>query len=585
MPRASANHLIDLLDESKRNFGRREAAKLKTILERLRGHKINHVEPLIRFHETLLFLRAYPHNATVLRQVESILKTFGNRGAGLRDAEADLAPLGDPESSGIAGTTVTTNFSYAIVRWLVAKYPNQVVIDWEWFEDEDRFGATMPKLIPLLEEEAMVEAHPPYRAWVRAARGRRNELVWLIEQFEHRQLPAKAKAASYDALKLHLTWRFGLRASRTEMKLPVPVIFFHKQALLQRRDVSLNAELNSPPISVETLSPREGERVLDMARETSAVRYRELHGFTYGDSRRVLKAHLGRGIDIFVTGVPPADRLPLRAYHAAMILKNGVPIAYFEGLSLFERMESGFNLYYTFREGETAWIYARVLRLMRQLFGVTVFSIDPYQVGHENEEGIESGAFWFYRKLGFRPVRPALARLTVAEEEKIASRPGYRTSARTLRKLAAGHMLFELTLPRNLPAPANSGHRGWDRFEVRNLGLFVQRRMAADFAGDATRLRDESVKAVTRSLAISTRRMNEPELRALENLSLVLALIPDLAAWSPKDRQLAARIIGAKAAPDEARYLRLMQQHARLRWAMIGLGSESVRSTAFRRSF
>jgi len=33
------------------------------------------------------------------------------------------------------------------------------------------------------------------------------------------------------------------------------------------------------------------------------------------------------------------------------------------------------------------------LRLLRQFLGVTVFSIDPYQVGHENEEGIESGAF------------------------------------------------------------------------------------------------------------------------------------------------------------------------------------------------
>jgi hypothetical protein len=46
---------------------------------------------------------------------------------------------------------------------------------------------------------------------------------------------------------------------------------------------------------------------------------------------------------------------------------------------------------------------------MRQLLGVEVFSLDPYQIGHENEEGIESGAFWFYRKLGFRPVRPELA--------------------------------------------------------------------------------------------------------------------------------------------------------------------------------
>src|SRR5207302_7603552 len=117
--------------------------------------------------------------------------------------------------------------------------------------------------------------------------------------------------------------------------------------------------------------------------------------------------------------------------------KNGVPVAYFEGLSLFERMESGFNLYYTFRDGETAWLYARILRLMRQLLGVTVFSIDPYQSGHENEEGIESGAFWFYRKLGFRPVRPDVMKLTLAEERRIAVDPGWRNSACTLRRLAA----------------------------------------------------------------------------------------------------------------------------------------------------
>src|SRR5205823_13688917 len=161
-------------------------------------------------------------------------------------------------------------------------------------------------------------------------------------------------------------------------------------------------------------------------------------------ARRVLKAHLGRGVDIFVFGVRPEHRLPLRAYHAAIIFKNGVPVAYFEGLSIFERMESGFNLYYTFREGETAWLYARILRLMRQVLGVTVFSIEPYQIGHENEEGIESGAFWFYRKLGFRPVRPELMKLTLSEEQKIATKRDYRTSARTLRRLAAGHMLFEM---------------------------------------------------------------------------------------------------------------------------------------------
>src|SRR5260370_28305820 len=106
-------------------------------------------------------------------------------------------------------------------------------------------------------------------------------------------------------------------------------------------------------------------------------------------------------------------------------------------------MESGFNLYYTFRDGETAWLYARILRLMRQLLGVTVFSIDPYQVGHENEEGINSGAFWFYRKLGFRPVLPEMLKLTRSDETKLATHTPRRTSALMLRQLPAGTLLFD----------------------------------------------------------------------------------------------------------------------------------------------
>jgi hypothetical protein len=130
-------------------------------------------------------------------------------------------------------------------------------------------------------------------------------------------------------------------------------------------------------------------------------------------------------------------------------------------------MESGFNLYYTFRDGETAWLYARILNVMHHFAGVTSFAIDPYQVGYENEEGIESGAFWFYRKLGFRPTHADVLRLVEKEEEKIAARGSYRTSARTLRRLAQSPMIYELDETR-------AGD--WDRFQVRKLGFHLQRR-------------------------------------------------------------------------------------------------------------
>ncbi len=551
------------LEELKRPFGNGDA-KIQRALRVLSKSKLTDAESLIRFHESLLFLRAYPPSARALNQVEKILKSFGQRVSQLRETGEDLTPLDEVEVSGIARTIVTSNFSHQIVRWLVAKYPSQVSIDWDWFEEDDRFGATMPRFLPLLEEDAMVEAHVPYREWLRAAKGRRNDLGWIIERFESLKMSNKAKAELYDSLKLHVIWKFGVRASRTGMKLRARKIFFHRAPLIQRREVSLAEELTSPPIPIEKLSRAAGQKILDLARETSAVRYRELHGFTYGDSRRVLKATLGRGTEAFVLGVPPENRLPLRAYHAALILKNGVPVAYFEGLSIFERLESGFNLYYTFREGETAWLFGRILRLMRQLLGVTVFSIDPYQVGHENEEGIESGAFWFYRKLGFRPVRPELMKLALTEEQRIAASRGYRTPARTLRKLAAGHMLFEA-------APTTAIE--WDRFEVRNVGLAVQRRMALEFAGDAQKIRADSANFIKRVLDLDTLRWSEPELRIFQSFALVLAMIPGIARWNASEKQLAAGIILAKAGRDEALFLRLMQKHASMRTALIGFGA------------
>jgi hypothetical protein len=563
MPTNAAANLA-ALESLKRNFGSAEK-NIQRLLKTLAASKLTDADQLIGLHETLLFYRAYPPSARVLKQVEKILSGFAARVSELRAAEVDLSPLDDPEVSGIAGTSVTSNFSYAIVHWLTKKYPAQLSVDWDWFEEEDRFGATMPRFVPLLEDDAMVEAHVPYRAWLRAAVGRHREVSWLISQFESLRLADRRKAELYDALKLHVTWRFGVQVSRTAMKRRPREIFFHNEPLIARRDVSIAAELSSRvPIPTAKLSRAEGERVLDLFRETSGVRYRELHGFTYGDPQRVLKADIGRGTEAFVMGVPAENRLPLRAYHAALILKNGVPVSYFEGLSLCERMESGFNLYYTFREGETAWLYARILKLMRQLFGVTVFSIDPYQVGHENEEGIESGAFWFYRKLGFRPVTPELMKLTLSEEKKMAADRDYRSSPRVLRKLAAGPMLFEM-------AGSTSGH--WDRFAVRNVGLAVQRQMAREFDSDPRRARAESAQIVKRALKINPRRWRPPEIAALENLSLVLAMVPELGKWNETAKVLMTRIIRAKAGNDEALYLKLTQQHAAWRGVLKEFGS------------
>ena len=564
MPTKSIQRFLDQLDNAKRRFEKRDAQIVADALTSLQRQKFRDAESLLQFHELLLFVRAYPANARVLRLAEANLKTLSDRVAMLSAAEADLTALAHPEASGIAGTSVTDTFSYPIVRWLVQQQQRRVQLSWDWFEDENRLAQIWPRLMPLLEEDAAVEANVPYRDWLSLAKGGRKDLEWLVVRFESLQLSEKEKTELFDAQKLYVEWTPPYRATRTGMRLPVRTIFYQHEPLIQRREVSLRRELESLPPDPQKLSARQGAAILEMARETSTVRYRELYGFTHGNPRGVLRAELGRGVDLYVISLPPGRRLPLRAYHAAMIFKNGIPVGYFEGLSLFERMESGFNFYYSFREGETAWVYARTLSVFRRLLGVSAFSLDPYQIGHENEEGIASGAFWFYRKLGFRPTDPNIEKLTQDEEQKIAGRASYRTSARTLRRLAAGPMIWEL----------DDRRRGdWDRFQVRKIGFNVQREMAKRSAGDPERMRQDSLQKLTRWLGLSLKEWDEVELKALVELAVPLALIPDLDRWPGAEKKLLVQILDAKVKGDEARYLQLMQKHGCLRSAMIKLGN------------
>lgn len=562
----SLDHLLSQLEESKRQFDANNPARTEKLLALLGRRQFRDVDSLIRFHEALLFIRSHPQSEAAFRSAEELLSTFAGRVRELRSSGADLTPFDYIEYSGIAGTVISGAFSYAIVRWLVDRYPANVAADWNGYEKSERLGATLPRFLPLLYEESLVEANIPYFTWLHAAMSgqKRRDLEWLIRRFDRLEISEREKAELFDSLEIRTQWDLGdSRASRTRNKLRVRKVFYHTGPLIRRSEVSLDKEFQSPAIELKKLSSKQGKAMQDMLRDTTTVRYRELYGITHGDPDGVVRAEVGRGVEILLWGLPPERRLPLRAYHAGFTLKNGVPINYIEGITICERMEIGFNTFYTFREGESAWVYATVLGLLHQIVGVTCISIDPYQIGSGNDEAIESGAFWFYRKLGFRPTRPEVARLMAAQEKKIAEDPKYRTPARVLRRLSAGNIVYE--------APGSS--RGdWDRFAIRNLGLAVQRRMAKEFDGDPQRIRTVSADEVARALGMTPKSLNEPERRAFGDLALVLALIPDLAHWTEPEKRMVVQIIRAKMGADESRYARLLQSHAKLRAAIINLG-------------
>jgi hypothetical protein len=561
----SLDHLLSQLEESKRQFGGDHGARTERLLALLGQRRFRDVYHLIRFHETLLFIRSHPQSEAAFRTAEELLSTFAQRVDLLRKSRVDLTPMDYIEFSGIAGAVISGAFSYGIMRHLVKRYPTRVEVDWS-YQKHERLGATLPRFLPLLYEDSLVEANIPYLTWLHAAKGgrKRGDLEWLVRRFERLDISARQKSELFDSLELHIQWGLGnSRASRTLNKRRVRQVFYHTGPLIRRSEVSLDKEFQSPPIELKKLSPVQGEAMQYMLRDATTVRYRELYGITHGDPRSVVRADVGRGVEIFLWGLPPERRLPLRAYHAGFTLKNGVPINYIEGITICERMEIGFNTFYTFREGESAWVYATVLRLLHQMVGVTCISIDPYQIGFHNDEAIDSGAFWFYRKLGFRPTRPELASQMEAQEKRIATDPKYRTASRVLRRLSAGNMVYE--------APGSSPG-DWDRFSIRNLGLAVQRRMAREFEGDAEKIRSVSIYEAALALRMTPRKLNERERHAFDDLALVLALIPDLAQWSEAEKRKVVQIVRAKAGSDESHYAHLLKNHAKLRAAIIRLG-------------
>jgi len=545
-------NLLDRLDEWKRRFGPPENGQLERLLAAAAKYRVRDAAGLIRLHETLLFLRAYPRTPEVARLADAILFAFADRVDRLRKAGVDLEPFAEPAVSGIAGTELTAVFSYEVARSLVERHGRAIRLAWDAHDESWRVGPGSPQFAPLVAEEWPVEAHVPFERWLAAARPRtQSELPWLLSRVG--ALTPDRAPERYNAMGLPLTFAVGSRVSRSRQRAPARTLFYHTEPLVARRDVSLARELAAPPLRVERLVPAAARKMIELIVDTSAMRFRELYGFSHPDEASVFRADAGRGVEIVFFGVPPRWRLPLRAYHAGMFFKNGVPAGYVETLSLFDRAEVGFNLYYTFREGESAWLYARLLHLFHQVLGVNCFSVDPYQIGDENPEAIDSGAFWFYRKLGFRPVDPQLAALALREEERIDRTPGYRSSRRTLQRLARGCVLHE-------GPGAEAGQ--WDSFSIRNVGIEATRALAARFDSDTERMRDAASRFAARQFGVES----------TGGLALVLSVIPGAANWSSAEKKGMVDILRAKERGSEARYLRLMQRHGRLRAALLKLG-------------
>lgn len=153
-----------------------------------------------------------------------------------------------------------------------------------------------------------------------------------------------------------------------------------------------------------------------------------------------------------------------------------MPIGYVQADIVGRSAALSFNTFETFRGGEAAYTFARWLAVLKAVFGTTSFSIEPYQLGLHNDEALESGAWWFYAKLGFAPRDAATLHRASAEQARLARRKGLRSRRTTLQALAATHLFFDLDAAQPVP-----------RIPLGELGLAAAAALSAQSGCDRER--------------------------------------------------------------------------------------------------
>lgn len=552
----AARRALGRLERLRFTFGRAAAAERTALLSVLERATLASARDVERLHEALCFAWAYPDEADVLARVERMLAAFARR----RDARRFRERLAD---SGIQGAAITFGFFAPTARRLAARWSDRLSVDWGTFEHGDALESLLPLLAHGGELPGLDERDLGARGWIDRMRGRTGDAAFIVRRLTRRFRDDFVFEQLYDGLDVPVRLAPGPDTpSRTRDRWPARRVAFQRRPFARERP-DLRREALRPPLSVRPLSPSDGRRLLDLATAAMVTRRRDLDVFAWGNPRDVRMVDCGDGLQFACVGALPERRLLLESVYGYLTLKNGVPIGYVLSSALFGSAELAYNVFETFRGAEAAAIYGRVLGVTRALFGTDHFTIFPYQLGDGNDEALDSGAWWFYQKLGFRPRARRAVAVMRRELARMRRDPAHRSSRATLAALARDNLYFALGRERDDVIGV---------LELPEIGLAVTDLVARRFGDDRERARAELTREAAAALGVrGLGRWARAEREAFERWAPIVVLIPGVARWSAAERLAAAQTIRAKGGRRESDFVRRIDGHARLRRALAAL--------------
>ena len=465
--------------------------------------------------------------------------------------DAHHAAVAELTANGVEDEPVYYRFSFDVARWLARTAPGAVSIDWSEIDDTEALDNLLRQVLLPAEDEYFDSGYVGTREWMDIARAGcgGTDFDWLMAQLGDRRYESFYREL-YDLADLPLAWKPGdSHLSRSRNTFRARELALRADGM-RGRPGHVKSEIAKPVENIVRLSGKRGAEMLDVAVASLAARHRETYHFNFANPDEIYLADVGRGVQVAVFGLLPGHRFPLECTMGYLVLSNGVPIGYGGSSVLFKQVNTGVNIFDEYRGSEAAFLWVQVMRVYHSLVGCTRFIANPYQLGSGNNEALRSGAFWFYYRLGYRPVDTEIRQLALAEQAKIKRKPGYRSGLRTLTKLSRCDM--HLTLP---------GARQGELFD--EAWLSTSSELATQVLGLAGgKTRQASAKSVTRRLAKdlgirSLQSWSSEERRGANALAPFLAAL-DPSEWSGTRKRDARRLLRAKGGRRELDYARLI---------------------------
>ena len=540
---------VNRLHSIRRRFNPAESAEKLQLMRLLINAEVSSCRGLQRLHDALCFIRAFPDSRSHYSEARSLLLEFEARVLKLpAKARAGLA------DTGISGTVINYAFSWELANWMARRFPGAISIHWEDVEETSRLEELLELTLLPSEVDYFDSGFISSEEWIDLASGNAagTYFDWLITQLAHAR-KGSGLADKYNAAELALAWDLqGSKACKSLNTLSgaAPV---GRRIGLRRQPAGVKAVIRRPVDSLRRLSPRLGRRLIDVAMTSMAVRHRETYHFNFANPHEVYVADIGEGVSIAVLGLQKEHRFVFECTMGYLILSNGVPVGYGGASAIFSQLNTGINIFDEYRGSEAAFLWVQVMRVFHHLVACERFIANPYQLGSDNVEALQSGAFWFYYRLGYRPALAEIRRLARSEYRQITRENGYRSSLGTLRRLSSTDM--HLVLP---------GARSSALFEehwIETSSMLAARQLAA--AGGRTRaISAKRVAAqVARDLGLqSLNKWSQAEKLAFTGLAPVVAAA-EPSSWPSEAKQTMRILLRAKGGAAEVKYARLLAEH------------------------